>query len=241
MDIIAHRGASGYVKENTLEAFQKAIDSGADMVEFDVRKTVDGQLVIIHNPDIDGKGIAETSYQELLEIAEKQGFHLPTLEEALQALKGRTKLDVEIKEAGYEKEAVEMILKYFDKQDFILISFREKVVEYVKKNFPDIKIGLLLGDEPPKNIFKLIKLRWKEIFPFFRIKKLQPDFVDAHWKLALIPFYIKIFKWMNLPVIVWPLDNLKIARWLSGHSNLIAITTNYPDRYKPNKNLVEFL
>lgn len=232
MDIIAHRGASGYVKENTLEAFQKAIDLGADMVEFDVRKTVDGKLIIIHNPDISGKKVFETSYQELLEIAEKEGFHLPTLEETLQALKGRTKLDVEIKEAGYEKETVEMILKYFEKQDFILISFREKVVEYVKNNFSDVKAGLLLGEKAPKNIFKLIRLRFREIFPFFRIKKLRPDFVDVHWKLALIPFYIKIFKRMNLPVIVWPLDDLKIAKRLSKHSNLIAITTNYPDLYK---------
>lgn len=229
MDIIAHRGASGYVKENTLEAFEKAIELGSDMVEFDVRKTVDGKLIIIHDPAIDGKEIAESSYEELLESADRLGFHVPTLEETLAYLKEKTRLDVEIKEEGYENETVETILKYFDKNDFIIISFREKVVSHIKKHLPKIKVGLLLGDEPPKNIFDSIRLRLREIFPFRRVKKLGADFVDVHWKLALIPFYMRIFRFMGIPMIVWPLDNPEMAKRLAKHSNLIAITTNYPD------------
>ncbi|HOF42276.1 MAG TPA: glycerophosphodiester phosphodiesterase [Candidatus Moranbacteria bacterium] len=230
MVIIAHRGASGYVRENTLEAFEKAIELGADMVEFDVRKTADEKLVLFHDPEIEGKDIARIKYQELLKISERQDFHVPTLEETLKFLQGRTKLDVEIKEEGYEREAIDLILKYFDKKDFIVVSFKEKVIECVKKNFPDVKAGLLLGHKAPKNFVRAIVLCLREIFPFFRIKKFGVDFVDVHWKLALIPFYMKVFKFMELPVIVWTLDDPKIAKYLAKHGHLIAITTNYPNR-----------
>lgn len=232
MDIIAHRGASGYVKENTLEAFDKAIELGSDMVEFDVRKTVDGKLVIIHDPVIDSRKVAEISYQELLEKAKVQGFHVPTLEEALAYLKGRTRLDVEIKEEGYEKETIEMVLKYFDKKDFIIISFREKVVSCIKKGFPDIKVGWVLGDKSPMNLIKLIRMRLKEIFPFAKAKKLKPDFVVLHHLLANIPLYIKIFMIIGFPAIIFPLNDPKTARKLAKHTNLIAMTTDYPDIIK---------
>ena len=49
----AHRGASGYAPENTLEAFQKAVEMGADGVELDVQLTKDGELVVIHDETVD--------------------------------------------------------------------------------------------------------------------------------------------------------------------------------------------
>lgn len=49
----AHRGASGYAPENTLEAFQKAIEQNADGIELDVQMTTDGELVVIHDETID--------------------------------------------------------------------------------------------------------------------------------------------------------------------------------------------
>ena len=56
----AHRGASGYAPENTLDAFRKAVEMGADGIELDVQMTKDGELVVIHDETIDrvsnGKG-----------------------------------------------------------------------------------------------------------------------------------------------------------------------------------------
>lgn len=128
------------------------------MVEFDVRKTADEKLVLFHDPENRRKRYCAYKVSRTLKISERQDFHVPTLEETLKFLQGRTKLDVEIKEEGYEREAIDLILKYFDKKDFIVVSFKEKVIECVKKNFPDVKAGLLLGHKAPKNFVRAIVL-----------------------------------------------------------------------------------
>lgn len=66
----AHRGASGYAPENTLDAFRKAVEMGADGIELDVQMTKDGELVVIHDETIDrvsnGKGwVKDYTYEEL--------------------------------------------------------------------------------------------------------------------------------------------------------------------------------
>ena len=63
--ILAHRGASGYVPENTLEAFRLGMDMGADGFELDVHMSKDGQLVVIH----DGKSAAEGTPSELCDLS----------------------------------------------------------------------------------------------------------------------------------------------------------------------------
>ena len=66
----AHRGASGYAPENTLDAFRKAVEMGADGIELDVQMTKDGELVVIHDETINrvsnGKGwVKDYTYEEL--------------------------------------------------------------------------------------------------------------------------------------------------------------------------------
>jgi glycerophosphoryl diester phosphodiesterase len=78
--IVAHRGASREAPENTLAAFAKAIEIGADMIEFDLRRAPDGRLVISHDP------------------VRGAGLDLPTFEDTLRLTRGRIKLDVELKE-----------------------------------------------------------------------------------------------------------------------------------------------
>jgi glycerophosphoryl diester phosphodiesterase len=229
--IIAHRGASGHEKENTLEAFQKAIELGADMVEFDVRKTGDGKLILFHDPKVNGKKISKISFEELFKIAEKQGFRVPTLEETLQFLRGKIKLDVEIKERGYEKEVVDLILRYFSKDNFFITSFNESTVLLVKKDFPEIKTGLILGKEW-ENIHHAIRTRLGEIFPFFRIRRLGIDFVIPHYLLAKIPFYINIIGRLGFPVIVWTVNGKKMGKRLMEKENVVGIITDYPDLYR---------
>lgn len=77
--IIAHRGASRVEVENTVSAFRRAVQMGADSIELDVRRTLDGILVVHHNPTLDdGRLIAATAFADLPE-------HVCTLDEALDA------------------------------------------------------------------------------------------------------------------------------------------------------------
>ena len=90
----AHRGASGYAPENTLDAFRKAVEMGADGIELDVQMTKDGELVVIHDEAIDrvsnGKGwVKDYTYEELKKFnfnkthLEYTKEEIPTLEQLL--------------------------------------------------------------------------------------------------------------------------------------------------------------
>jgi glycerophosphoryl diester phosphodiesterase len=124
--IVAHRGASHEAPENTLAAFDRAIEIGADMIEFDVRRASDGRLVISHNR------VRKTAL-------------LPTLEETLRLTKGRIQLDVELKEPGCERDAIGLLLQYFPLSDFCITSFIASTLRETRAIHPGIRTGLIFA------------------------------------------------------------------------------------------------
>lgn len=132
--IAAHRGASAIAPENTLEAFEAAIAVGADMVEFDVRSTADGVLVVTHDP------LPPSPYDELRPRP-------PRLEEVVGVCAGRIQLDVELKEAGVEERVLDVVAARFATDAFVVTSFLHGVVAAVKRLRSDVRAGLLLGEE----------------------------------------------------------------------------------------------
>ena len=107
--IMAHRGASAYERENTLRAFERAIELGADVVEFDVRKTADHVLIVHHDEKIRGRIIRELPYADVGRLAGRGGFHVPMLEEVLILARGRIGLNAELKEQGYEADVAALM------------------------------------------------------------------------------------------------------------------------------------
>ncbi|HEV8121477.1 MAG TPA: glycerophosphodiester phosphodiesterase family protein [Candidatus Polarisedimenticolia bacterium] len=108
----AHRGSSVRAPENTLAAFEAAIKDGADAIEFDVRRTLDGVPVVLHDATLDrsttGRGpLARTTLRELRRLdagawfdARFRGARVPTLAETLDLCRGRAGLNVEMKLDG---------------------------------------------------------------------------------------------------------------------------------------------
>ena len=108
-EVIAHRGASAYAPENTLAAFQLAIDQGADWFELDCYLSKDGEVIVIHDPTVDrttdGTGaIADMTLEELKQLDAGSWFdpkfageRLPTLDESLELAKGQVGVLIEIK------------------------------------------------------------------------------------------------------------------------------------------------
>ncbi len=94
--VFAHRGAHSNERENTLGAFRAALEMGVDGVELDVRRTIDGALVVHHDPEINGSPIAATLAAEL-------PAYVPLLEDALDALAG-VRVNVEVKNLQDPKE-----------------------------------------------------------------------------------------------------------------------------------------
>jgi len=127
IQIVAHRGASHEAPENTLASFAKAIEIGADMIEFDVRRAPDRRLVISHDPV---RGPASK---------------LPTLEETLRLTKGRIQLDVELKEPGCEQDATRLLLQYFLLSEFCITSFLAPSLQAIRAIHPGIRTGLIFA------------------------------------------------------------------------------------------------
>lgn len=111
--IIGHRGASGEYPENTLLAFDRAIEQGADALEFDVRATRDGVPVVIHDATVDrttdGKGtVADLVVDALRRLDAGCGEHVPRLDEVLAQFH-TTPLIIELKEARVAPAAADLI------------------------------------------------------------------------------------------------------------------------------------
>jgi len=118
VEIVAHRGVADGVPENTLAAFERALDLGADAIELDVRLTKDRVPVVFHNFYLDGKTeasgpifahtFAQLRELELLGGGESpEGRRIPTLSEVLEAFAGRLGLEIELK--GPEPESSEIV------------------------------------------------------------------------------------------------------------------------------------
>lgn len=223
--IIAHRGAPSYAKENTIESFEKAMISGADMIEFDVRRTKDNVLIAYHDEMIQGHSTKDLTYGAMSRMAVNQGFDIPTVEEVLKWSRGKIRLDVELKEEGYEKEIVELLSTYFDEDQFAITSFNDASLKVIKERYPDIKTGLILGREiPPYHIWT----RLQEFFPTKRCKKVRADFLVAHLKLLRVGFLERARR-SHLPVFVWTVNDEETISRLLHDRRVHAIITDKPD------------
>jgi len=121
----AHRGVSALMPENTLPAFAAALALGAEEIEFDVRLTKDGRLVVSHDENLErisnGTGlIREHTLEELKQrnIGGKEGWEVPfcTPEEVFEQLAGRITFNIHLKEAGEEgaliRQVADLIHRY---------------------------------------------------------------------------------------------------------------------------------
>lgn len=150
--IVAHRGDHSLrpdhykAHENTLEAAGYAIDDGADMVEFDVRRTREGELIVHHDEAIGGDPISEMDFGQALGRASAEGYLLPRLTEMLAFAKGRIRLDVEIKETGYEEEILRTVCEYLSPEDFCITSFALSSIAQVRRLDSGVRLGILCSD-----------------------------------------------------------------------------------------------
>lgn len=162
--VVAHRGASEYAPENTMAAFYKAMDMGADYVELDVQRTKDGELVVIHDPEVDRTTNGTGNVKDLMldEIQtldagswlapEFSGEKVPLLEDVLEEFHGKVGILIELKlperYPGIEEELANVLKKLglFDGQQGIIIqSFSYASVQRSKTLLPDIPHGVLAG------------------------------------------------------------------------------------------------
>ena len=136
--LLGHRGAKGYAPENTIEAFELALQHGCDGFEFDVRLTADGQAVICHNPKFNRIEIARAERRSLPE--------LPTLEVVFESFADRAFLDVELKVPGLEHITLDLLKRFQCGRGCIVTSFLPEVLQRIHAIDLDVPLGLICRD-----------------------------------------------------------------------------------------------
>jgi glycerophosphoryl diester phosphodiesterase len=157
LKIIAHRGASGYAPENTLIAFRKALQMGADMVEFDVHALPSGEIVLMHdnrvNRTTNGKGyVLQHGFAELRSLDAGAGEIVPTLEEVLDLIDRQIPVNIELKGPGTAQGVARIVKQYlshgWQSSDFLISSFNHHELAAFKRLVPEIEVAALDGNLP---------------------------------------------------------------------------------------------
>jgi glycerophosphoryl diester phosphodiesterase len=230
----AHRGASGYYPENTMLAFEKAIELGCDAIETDVQMSKDGELILIHDEMLDrttnGSGfVKDYNSKELNKFnagkwlnSKYKHIKIPTAEELILLAKEKNiKINFEIKTGivmypHIEEKLISLIFKHNMQEKVILSSFNHYSVVNCKEISKEIKVGLLYmeGLYKPEVYCKFVGAN--ALHPFFYA--VNSDIIKAAKNDG---FEVNTFT-VNEEIYMM---NLIIA-------GVDGIITNYPDKLK---------
>lgn len=231
MKVWAHRGASAYAPENTLEAFELAVKMGADGVELDVHLNRDGEVVVAHDERVDrvsdGQGfIREMSLAELkaldfgVHFEQYRGARIPTLREvyALLAPTGLT-VNVELKTTdfeypGIEQKCVDLAREMGMTQRVLYSSFNFKSLDRVKAIDPALPVGLLYS-APLEDTLATVRAH-------------SAQAVHAHYRLLYEPGMMDMLKQAGVWAHPWTVDEPEDVRRLMA-AGIEAVITNRPD------------
>ena len=178
----AHRGASEYAPENTFASFYLGWQMGANGIETDVQCTKDGVLVLYHDDTMQrltgiNKRISDFTYDELSKIdvgshkgPQFAGERIPSLEEFVHHFSGKgLHLAMELKQAGIEKEVVEILRPKWQLEHLIITSFLWDPLIEIRKLAPEIRIGFLCRSEDQDLLENMKKAGFYQYCPDGRI------------------------------------------------------------------------
>ena len=228
--VIAHRGASGHAPENTLAAYERAVELGAGFIETDLHLTRDARFVAIHDSTLErttnGRGnVHDFTLGELRKLdagmwfdRQFMGQQIPTLEEIL-AFAGKHDvifyLEVKYDAAwGMHHSLVGALQKSQSAARTIVISFDESTLSALRQVDSTMMMGLLV-EEPRKDYTKAaIELGVRQLCP--RASLVTPELVEQAHRL-------------DLQVATWTVDDAQTMRALAA-TGVDGIMTNFPDR-----------
>jgi glycerophosphoryl diester phosphodiesterase len=191
---VGHRGAKAYATENTIESFSKAIELGANAIEFDLQQTVDHKLIISHDDNLKrvfGRDVPVEG-SSLKELKALTNNSIPTLQEALEFIDNKVdRILVELKKDGYEKEVLRQIEKAGLRDRIVVVSFNESSLSEVRRLDKQIETGLIYARHR-NPIASAIGLNAHYLLPLYRITHTKN--VEAAHK-------------NNLKVIVWTINS----------------------------------
>lgn len=223
--IVGHRGAAGLAPENTLEAFQVALDLVIDGIEIDVQRSKDGVPVVFHDEDLErltnGTGkLWDRTLDELktLIVTPFEGYHdvrIPTLRETFEFLRAADQLlMIELKEPwrypGIEEQIVALIREFDLAERAQVRAFYHDSLHAIHRLAPEIALSELWLDRLPEDDEVIYKT------------------VNSHHILFTADNVARLHQ-RGVQVTAWTVNELEDARRLI-EIGIDGLTTNFPDR-----------
>lgn len=170
---IGHRGAKGYVAENTLASFEKALALHVDAIELDVYLSSDNEIMVIHDETID-RTTTKKGFVKEFTSSELKELLIPTLEEVFHLINQRSIINIEIKDANATQKVIQLIEKFINKHQwnynlFQISSFNWTVLEEVSITNSKIATGVLTENSIENAIAFAKKINAHSINPYFKL------------------------------------------------------------------------
>jgi len=225
--VIAHRGASGHLPENTLPAYELAVAQGADMIEIDLHRTRDAALVITHDEDLSGLGgrgeIADATLAEVRALDAGSGERVPLLAEVLDRFGPRISFNLELKRGtraeypGVEAEALAAVKDRGILARTLFSSFFDPVLARLRGLSSAARVALLLSPQDAER-------------PIERALRLGAEAINP-WRGLARRELIEAAHAEGLAVYVFTVDEPgEMERLLA--LGVDGLFTNYPDRMR---------
>lgn len=185
---IGHRGTRFNFDENTINAFEKALEYGANYIELDVRKTKDGQLIIMHDSTLDrttnGTGLLKHhNYDELKTVkTKKYQSQIPLLSEVIELFNRKIRFMIELKEEHLHNDIIKLMKKYDLIKESIISGRDIQILKLMKAKLPKCRICY--------NITKAQKFKLDDFLTQGSQKKLlfKPDVISLRANLITSNF-----------------------------------------------------
>jgi len=237
--IIAHRGASAYYPENTMIAFEKAVEMGAEMIELDVMLSKDRVPIVFHdaklNQHTNGSSyVKHYTLKELKELDAGSWFNpkfsnqeIPTLEEVLDFASGKIALNIEIKteavsndiKNGIEEKVLQLVKEHGMQKHVLFSSFDYRAVRHFKKLDPNIPVALLYE-----------KNQSNRLLPHQLVEKYNVDAFNCSYRQLKRKWIADINKF-DIPAFIYTVDSKRrMQKLIAG--GVTGIFTNKPDLLK---------
>ncbi len=233
--VSAHQGGKERHRPATLEAYADAVTLGAEYVEIDVRRLKDGTLVCHHAARVGGTGplLSQLSYRQLCDAV---GYQVPTLPMALDVIAGRSLAHLDLKEHGYEEQAVRLAVQTLGEDGVVVTTVEDDAVRAIGQRFPGVRTALSLGrgnDEITQTVqwwarpLRLVQTRHSELFPLRRIRACGARWVAVHKVLALCGVLAQCAR-HGIGAMVWTVDEDSLIDRFLQDPRIDVLVTNRP-------------
>ena len=209
-------------------AYASALETGAEYVEFDIRRTGDGELAAFHDARTQqGGALAAMSYARLCEQA---GYRVPRVADVMTLIAGKAIGHLDLKDTGGEERVVEMALDILGPGNFVVTTLEDESVAAIKARFPGVPAALSLGrdlGEVPRS--RRAATRLGELLPMRRLRACRADWAAVNYQLAWAGVLAQCHR-AGIKTMIWTVDeDREMRRWLADPRVTVLITNRPAD------------